>query len=110
MDDTNVQARKRTEAQVIDRAMKDAAFRAELLADPKAVFRRELGMEVPDRITVEVLEETPSTVYLVLPQAVTVVNAELTDAELDSVAGGWTANTQDCGSCNDTCACGPPLA
>ena len=68
MTNRDVRARKATEAQLIDRAMQDAAFRAELLADPKAVFARELGLDVPDRIAVQVMEETPASVYLLLPQ------------------------------------------
>ena len=46
MDDKQVTARKTLEAQLIDRAMKDAAFREQLLRDPKAVFARALGIEV----------------------------------------------------------------
>ncbi len=38
MDDNRVTIRQRLEAQLIDRAMKDAAFREELVRDPKGVF------------------------------------------------------------------------
>ena len=48
MDESTVNARKALEAQLIDRAMKDAAFREELVRDPKAVFARELGISVPE--------------------------------------------------------------
>ena len=82
--------RKQLEAQLISRALEDAAFRQELVSDPKAVFPRELGLTMPEHITVQVLEESPSTVYIVLPQAVAAMGAELSDAELEAVAGGWT--------------------
>ena len=100
MDENTSKTRQDLEAQVIDRAMKDDTFRQELLRDPKGVFARELGMNMPEHITVQVLEESPSTVYLVLPAPVSGVGAQMSDAELENVAGGaeWTS-TGDCGTC-----------
>ncbi len=68
MDEKPGNARKALEAQLIDRAMKDETFRQELLHDPKGVFERELGIRLPEHVTVQVLEESPSTVHLVLPR------------------------------------------
>ena len=59
---------------------------------------------MPEQIRVEVLEESPSTVYLVLPPPVAGTGTELSDAELEAVAGGWS-NTADCGSCAESCSC-----
>jgi hypothetical protein len=106
MDESTVNARKALEAKLIDRAMKDAAFREELVRDPKAVFARELGISVPDSIHVQVLEESSTTVYLVLPQAPASAGTELSDQELEAVAGGWSATTAECGTCG-TCNTGP---
>ncbi len=111
MDDNRVTARKTLEAQLIDRAMKDEEFRQALVRDPKAVFAREFDITMPEHIHVQVLEERPGTAYLVLPQAVASVGAELSDAELESVAGGWSEDTGECGhscdwgTCVDTCGC-----
>ncbi len=103
MDENSVNARKRLEAQLLDRAMKDAAFREELVRDPKAVFARELGISVPEHIKVEVVEERPGTAYLVLPQTPPSVGEELADEELETVAGGgWSDLTDGC-SCGESC-------
>jgi hypothetical protein len=104
MDEKPGNARKALEAQLIDRAMKDDAFREDLKRDPKGVFARELGISVPEHINVEVVEESPSKVYLVLPQTPVSTGVELSDAELEAVAGGWSSGSTDCGTCGgDEC-------
>src|SRR5262245_9973073 len=64
---------------VVARAIKDAAFRQELLSNPKAALAREFNVQVPDRVTIRVLEETPTTLTLVLPPLETGAQ-ELSDA------------------------------
>ncbi len=105
MDENTLTARQRLEAQLIDRAMKDKAFREELVRDPKAVFTRDLGISMPANIDVQVVEESPTTVYLVLPQAPPLAGAELSDAELEAVAGGDWSGSAECGTCPYTCNC-----
>ena len=108
MDDDRSTARKSAEAQLIARAQKDPAFRQELVNDPKGVFARELGLSMPDTIGVQVLEERPDQVYLVLPPAPASIGTELSDADLEVVAGGWSGDS-DCycataETCPQTCA------
>jgi hypothetical protein len=80
------------EAHLIARAWKDEAFRQELLSDPKAVVERELRRQHPDarlpeHVQLQVLEETPTTHYLVLPPKPTVESGEaLSDTDLAQVA------------------------
>jgi hypothetical protein len=69
---------------IIAKAWRDPAFRAELIANPAAALKAE-GIEVPDGITVTVLENTDNQFYLVLPPVPT---DELSDEALDAVAGG----------------------
>jgi hypothetical protein len=75
--------------QIIARAMKDEAFRQELLSHPKAALERELGINVPAGVTIKVYQDTPTTLHLVLPrQASSAAGADLSDAELEQATGG----------------------
>ena len=105
MDENTGNARQTLEAQLIDRAMQDETFRQELVRDPKGVFARELGIRLPEHIQVQVLEESPTTVYLVLPQAATGTSTELADVELENVAGGLSASPDDPRDPNCTSFC-----
>jgi len=68
----------------IAKAWTDEAFKAKLLADPTAVFK-ENGIEVPEGVEVKMLENTENMVHFVLPPPPA---AELSDEDLDKVAGG----------------------
>ena len=78
--------------QIIARALKEEAFRQELLSNPQAAIERELGIRIPQGVTIEVHQDTPTTLHLVLP----LVNmpraalADLSDAELEQAVGGNT--------------------
>ena len=78
--------RRDMEAEIIERALKDEGFARELRADTKAVIEREVG-KLPEGIEVKVVEETPDTLYLVLP-AHPSPGRQLSDEELERVAGG----------------------
>ncbi|GKU76266.1 NHLP leader peptide family RiPP precursor [Paenibacillus sp. L3-i20] len=54
--------------QIIERAWADDYFKHQLLTDPKAAIRDAFGVDVPDHIEIEVLEENSEKYYLVLPQ------------------------------------------
>lgn len=62
----DIKTRKDWDAQIICRALKDEAFKQELLANPKALVEKQLGT-IPEGIEINVLEETATTLYLVLP-------------------------------------------
>lgn len=99
------QTRQDLEAQVLERAAKDPQFREQLQQDPGGTVARDFGVHVPPEITVEVLEETPSKVYLVLPAAAAQPGQGLTDQDLEAVAGGWSGRTDCLGTCGIyTCA------
>ena len=78
-------------ARLIEKATVDEAFRARLLAEPRAVIQSETGVTLPTGYHVEVHEDTADTSHLVLPP---VTNAQLDDADLEQVAGGggWPYN------------------
>jgi nitrile hydratase alpha subunit len=77
--------------QVIARALKDPAYRQALLADPRATLGQAFGQELPPNIRVKVVEQEPDTIYLLLPHGL--ASAELSEEELDSVAGGLLATS-----------------
>ena len=62
-----VRSRKDIEAQLIARAFKDEKFKQELLANPRVVVQEELDTKLPEDLEINVLEETETTVHMVLP-------------------------------------------
>lgn len=80
--------RKDAEERLVTRASSDEDFRARLIADPHAAIADELGEPLPGGLEVEVVEEVPGKLMLVLPAA----SDALSDEELDAVAGGYDKN------------------
>ncbi len=70
---------------IIAKALKDEAFRKELINDPKGVIARETGAQIPDSLEIKVVEEAENIAYFVLPQ---IPSGLLSDDALDAVAGG----------------------
>ena len=70
--------------QLLTKAAEDGDFRAHLIADPKAAISAELGRTIPEGFDIEVHEDGATTAHLVLPPS-----PELTEVELETVAGGW---------------------
>ena len=52
---------------LIERAWEDEAFKQELLSDPRAAIESALGVALPEGIEIQVHEQTPTTIHLVLP-------------------------------------------
>lgn len=80
-------ARATINTEVARAAWNDDAFRRSLVADPKAVIAKRLGQPLPAGITVTVHEESPTHFHLVIPTKPD-QNTELSDEELEQVAGG----------------------
>ena len=68
---------------LVERATADEAFRDRLLADPRAAIGDELGLALPESLSIEVHEESTATVHLVLPPG-----GNLGESELGRIAGG----------------------
>jgi hypothetical protein len=82
------------ERRLVQRSLQDDAFRQRLLEDPKAAVEEELGTRLPEEVRVVAVEETADTNYLVLPVASPAdEGGELSEQELEAVAGGWDAQT-----------------
>ena len=76
--------RQDIEQQLIAKASQDTSFRQALISDPRSAVEKELGLKVPAGIRLEVIEENSNSLCLVLPA----VKGELSDLELEGVAGG----------------------
>lgn len=99
MSDQSTSTRETVTSQVIDRSTRDPRFRQELLRNPKESVEQEMGVRVPANMEIRVVEETASTLYLVLPPRPAVAGQELSDRELEQVAGGWTQANSECPPC-----------
>lgn len=84
-------------AKVIARAWVDEKFKRSLLSEPAAALS-ELGIKVPDGMSVVVVENTASVMNLVLPQAP--FEDDLSDSDLQNLAAADTPTgmccTHDC--------------
>ena len=87
--------RAKMERRLIERSLQDDDFRRRLLEDPEATIERELGFRLPEEVRMVAVEETPDTIYLVLPSVSPLGQGEeLSDQELEVVAGGGTWSLQ----------------
>ncbi len=84
----NLAGQNPTIAQVIQQSLADNAFKTRLLQNPKAGIKEATGEDVPDALTICFHEDTPTIKHLVIPLHPT--NAELSDSQLEVVAGGTT--------------------
>ncbi len=84
--------RQEMERRLIEKSLQDESFRRRLIEDPKGAVEQELGTRLPDEVRVVTVEETQDTIYLVLPSTpiAGTEGVELSDRELESVAGGGT--------------------
>jgi len=69
--------------QIIAKCWSDESFKQKVLADPTAILKAE-GVSLPEGVSVATLENTDKVLYLVIPAKPT----ELSDEDLDKVAGG----------------------
>ena len=71
------------QAEILEKASEDTEFRSRLVADPNKLLQEEMGIAVPEGVTVCVHEEDSSTAHLVLPRS-----GRLSEAEMASASGG----------------------
>ena len=83
-----VKSRRDVEDTIVRRALGDDEFRAALLVDPRSAVERILSEEHPGAklaagLAVNVIEEAPNTLTLVVPAV-----QELSEGQLEEVSGG----------------------
>jgi len=84
--------RAEVETAVRDRAANDAAFRAELKRDPHTAIKQLFNIDARLDIKINIIEEQPGEVTLVLPHSPT--ESELPDEILDLVSAGTMSQCQ----------------
>ena len=68
--------RARLISDVVARSVDDEQFRARVQSNPVAVLR-EAGIDVPDGLVINVLQESPNRAFLVLPHPSTVHRTDM---------------------------------
>ena len=79
-------------SKVIAKSWTDPDFRARLLSSPKDTLAAE-GIGVPDNLNINIVEDTDSTVHVVLPYVSSAVT-ELDESALEAVAAGKSRGGQ----------------
>lgn len=82
--------RQDIEAHIIAKAWKDEAYKRELLSNSKAVIEQEFGVQLPAELNVHVTEEDLTNLYFVLPARPNISSTEMSEEQLEAIAGGGT--------------------
>ncbi|MCY4655180.1 MAG: NHLP leader peptide family RiPP precursor [Gammaproteobacteria bacterium] len=69
--------------QIVEKSAIDEDFRKALLADPKSTISEELGITIPESMTIEVHESDMQTVHLALPP-----DPNITEEQLEAISAG----------------------
>ena len=85
-----IEEKREFEADVIEYAHKNSAFREALRSDPKTALEQAYGRTVP--VDVEVHSDSLEKMHLVLPVFADEMADDLSDDQLEAVSGGiWLA-------------------
>jgi len=77
---------------ILDQASRDPGFREQLKTDPRGAIQSSLGIAVPEGVTINVVEEAPSTAYIVLPH----VSSSTGDTDIGAAGITWSAASNGC--------------
>lgn len=90
-------SQKMTRGEIQDLVAKFAAdspkYRQALMSDPKSVIEKQLQTSLGP-VNIKTVVETADTIYVVVPH--TPGEGELSDADLEKVAGGFLDKTANC--------------
>ena len=69
--------------QIVEKSGLDSDFRRQLLADPKATISTELGITIPDSMSIVIHESDMQTVHVALPP-----DPNITEEQLEAISAG----------------------
>jgi len=76
---------------IVEKAQEDAAFREKLKSSPKEALEAEAGEMIPEFIRIAIVDQNETDIVITLPK---VQSDELSDADLEQVAGGKITDEQ----------------
>jgi hypothetical protein len=104
--------RKKLDELLYNRIGSDNAFRSRLLKTPKAALEEVLKTKIPENVKIHVVEEKPGEFFIVVPPSTTpAAKEELSEADLEQVAGGdfgtaiSNVNVFTISLCQGSCGC-----
>ena len=77
---------------IAKRAWENPEFEAEFMSDPKGAFEKYTGQRLPAELSIHAHYNTPNEIHFVIPQRPASSADELTDDDLERVAGGETVS------------------
>src|SRR4051812_33460484 len=88
----NPLTRQDIEAKIVAQAWQDEDFRRKFLADPKGQFEEKLGIRLPANLKITAHQEDENQLHFVIPVSPPANLDELSDGDLERVAGGIEQN------------------
>ncbi len=89
---------------VVKRAQAYREFRQLCLTDPSAAIKKAIGKDIPEGFTLRFVENKGADLTVVLPDPID-VSSELSDADLEQVAGGKATGPEGPSpKCGGSCA------
>ncbi len=91
-----VPTRTELDARIRENIASDPGFRKALIDNPRTAVSSLLGVTLPEMVNIEVHEESLAHIHLVLPASTS--TSELSESDLEMVAGGDTCWADSTGS------------